>query len=117
MFHVEPEYRRNWASYQRTLKQRNAALKSRSQDPTPWDRPLAEAGETLTAMRRSYLEEIRDPLEGFAQILLPEKSLEINYLPGYDESAGLEESLAAGLSIEPGIGDRPQQARTARSWH
>ena len=98
VFHVEPEYRRNWASYQRTLKQRNAALKNRNQDPTPWDHPLAEAGEILTAMRRSYLEEIRDPLEGFAQILLPEKNLEINYLPGYDESAGLEGSLVAGLA-------------------
>lgn len=97
VFHVEPEYRRNWASYQRALKQRNAALKSRNQDPTPWDRPLAEAGEALTAMRRRYLEEIQDPLEGFAQILLPGKNLAANYLPGYDESVGLEASLAAGL--------------------
>lgn len=97
VFHVEPEYRRRWAGYQRALKQRNAALKGRRQDPAHWDSPLAEAGEVLTAMRRRYLEEIRDPLEGFAQILLPGSSLETKYLPGYDESAGLEESLAAGL--------------------
>ena len=98
VFHVEPEYRRNWASYQRALKQRNAALKSRSQEPERWDPPLVEAGEALTAMRQRYLEEIRDPLEGFAQILLPGLTLEISYLPGYDESAGLAESLAAGLN-------------------
>ncbi len=98
VFHVEPEYRKNWAGYQRALKQRNAALKNRRQDPALWDAPLAEAGEALTAMRRNYLEEIRDPLDGFAQILFPEKSFEINYVPGYDESAGLEESLAAGLA-------------------
>lgn len=97
VFHVEPEYRRGWASYQRALKQRNAALKSRNQDPESWDRPLAEAGETLTAMRRRYLEEIRDPLEGFAQILLPGQDLEASYFPGYDETAGLAESLSAGL--------------------
>ena len=98
MFHVEPEYRRSWASYQRALKQRNAALKGRSQNPEHWDRPLAETGEALTAMRRRYLEEIRDPLEGFAQILLPGVGLETRYLPGYDESAGLAESLSAGLA-------------------
>ena len=97
VFHVEPRYRQSWASYQRALKQRNAALKSRNQDPGHWDHPLAEAGEALTAMRRRYLEEIRDPLEGFAQILLPGLSLETGYLPGYDESAGLAESLSAGL--------------------
>ena len=97
VFHVEPEYRRRWASYQRALKQRNAALKSRNQHPEDWDRPLAEAGEALTAMRRRYLEEVRDPLEGFAQILLPGLGLETSYFPGYDESAGLAESLSAGL--------------------
>lgn len=97
VFHVEPEYRRSWASYQRTLKQRNAALKSRSQDPEHWDHLLVETGEALTVMRRRYLEEIRDPLEGFARILLPAQGLETSYLPGYDESAGLAESLTAGL--------------------
>ena len=97
VFHVEPEYRQSWSSYQRALKQRNAALKSRSQNPEHWDQPLAETGEALTVMRRRYLEEIQDPLEGFAQILLPGQDLEINYLPGYDESAGLAESLSAGL--------------------
>ena len=97
VFHVEPEYRRRWASYQRALKQRNAALKGRDGNPERWDLPLIEAGEALTAMRQRYLEEIRDPLEGFAQILLPGLTLETSYLPGYDESAGLAESLAAGL--------------------
>ena len=97
VFHVEPEYRRRWASYQRALKQRNAALKGRDGNPERWDPPLIEAGEALTAMRQRYLEEIRDPLEGFAQILLSGLTLETSYLPGYDESAGLAESLAAGL--------------------
>ena len=97
VFHVEHKYRGVWAAYQRALKQRNAALKARHQDPTHWDRPLSEAGEALTAMRRSYLEEVLDPIEGFAQILLPGLSLELSFLPGFDESAGLAESLAAGL--------------------
>ena len=97
VFHVEPEYRRCWSSYQRALKQRNAALKNRGQNPEHWDAPLAEAGEALTTMRRRYLEEIRDPLEGFTQILLPGLDLETSYLPGYDDSTGLAESLSAGL--------------------
>ena len=97
VFHVEPEYRRRWASYQRALKQRNAALRSRRQDPGRWDPPLVEAGEALTAMRLRYLEEIQDPLEGFARILVPELGLSVDYLPGYDRTVGLAESLSAGL--------------------
>ena len=97
VFHVEPEYRRLWAVYQRALKQRNAALKSREQDPAAWDPSLAEAGETLTLMRRGYLGEIQDLVDGFAQILFPGQTLETSYQPGYDEERGLADALAAGL--------------------
>ena len=97
VFHVEPEYRRSWAIYQRALKQRNAALKSRKQDPTVWDASLAETGEGLTTMRRGYLEEIRDLVDGFAQILFPGQVLETDYQSGYDEEQGLAGALASGL--------------------
>ena len=99
VFHVEPEYRRRWVAYQRALKQRNATLKARHQDPAQWDSPLVEAGEALTAMRRWYLKEIQDNVEGFARILLPGLTLELSYRPGYDEKKGLAESLSAGLSM------------------
>ncbi len=104
VFHVEPEYRRAWAIYQRALKQRNAALKARRQEPTQWDGPLAEAGEAMHAMRRSYLDEVRDPIEGFAQILLPGLQPEVDYRPGYDVRAGLAAMLAESLDASRAAG-------------
>src|SRR5580700_1565620 len=39
VFHVEPSFVLHWQSYSRTLRQRNAAIKSDA-DPTPWDGEL-----------------------------------------------------------------------------
>ncbi len=97
VFHVEPRYRRVWSSYRRALKQRNAALRARGQNPELWDPTLAETGEELTSLRHRYLDEIRDPLDGFARILFPGVELEVGFLPGYDEDAGLAAALSAGL--------------------
>ena len=83
VFHVEPQYHQAWSTYQRALKQRNAALKERRQDPTHWDAPLVSAGEELDRMRRAYLEEIHDAVEGFAQVLLPNQELKMEYRPGF----------------------------------
>lgn len=104
VFHVEPEYRNAWAAYQRALKQRNAALKARRQDPTQWDAPLATAGDALDAMRRAYLDEVRDPIEGFAQILLPGLAPEVGYRPGYDGRDGLAGALAESLEASRAAG-------------
>ena len=98
VFHVEHDYRPAWAAYQRALKQRNAALKER-QDPRPWNTPLAEAGETMDKYRSRYLDEVRDPIEGFAQILLPGQELEFTYRPGFDREQGLQKSLEAESAV------------------
>ena len=93
VFHVEQGYFPAWAAYRRALRQRNAALRSR-QDPRPWDAPLAQAGEVLDAHRRRYLEEVRDAVDGYSQILLPGQEIGLEYLPGFDAGAGLAKALA-----------------------
>lgn len=60
LFHVEPEFFAVWRRYSRSLKQRNSLLKSGPSTAAllPWDRELADAGESLTRLRQRYLDRL-----------------------------------------------------------
>lgn len=55
VFHVEHVFQDQWASYSRTLKQRNAALQTGA-DHHPWDIELCRLGEALTEARQCFFE-------------------------------------------------------------
>jgi DNA replication and repair protein RecF len=57
VFHVEQDFLRTWRIFQRTLKQRNALLRSGGAEAEldPWDRELAISGAELTSMRQRYV--------------------------------------------------------------
>ena len=55
VFHVEHSFTVHWASYSRTLKQRNAALQGGA-DHRPWDGELSRLGEELTEARARFFE-------------------------------------------------------------
>lgn len=55
VFHVEHPFPAQWASYSRSLKQRNAALQA-SADHHPWDAELCRQGEELTQARERFFE-------------------------------------------------------------
>ena len=59
VFHVEPTFGHHWARYNRALKQRNAALKSRIEFTT-WDSALIEHGAQITTARQATLKRL-DP--------------------------------------------------------
>jgi len=59
VFHVEPSFAGHWARYQRALKQRNAGLKSGVRDLSAWDAILIEAGDAISAARKSALDRLR----------------------------------------------------------
>ncbi len=116
VFHVEPAYRPVWAAYQRALKQRNAALKAR-QDPQPWNATLAEAGEAIDQYRCNYLDEVRDSIDGFAQILLPGQELNFQYRPGFDREEGLQKSLdTASAASRPALATEAGPHRADLEW-
>lgn len=58
VFHVEPGFVPAWRRYQRALKQRNAALKTKrpSAEIHLWDEDLLEAGNLIADQRRRYVE-------------------------------------------------------------
>ncbi len=71
---MEPGFLPVWRRYARALKQRNALLK-RQPAPSalaPWDRELAEAGESLSTLRADYLARLEPILVATAGEFLPE---------------------------------------------
>lgn len=73
LFHVEPDFLPLWRRYARALKQRNALLKRGLRDPQleAWELELTASGETLTARRQDYLEQLQAPLQDILSDLLP----------------------------------------------
>jgi len=97
LFHVEPGFLPVWRNYARALKQRNALLK-RNPAPAalaPWDRELAEAGESLSRLRGDYLARLEPVLATTAQEFLPELGLAgLRFLPGWRrEECSLADAL------------------------
>ena len=99
LFHVEPEFLPVWRRYARALKQRNALLKRAppAHALDPWDRELAETGDTLTALRRVYLDRLDPVLAATAGEFLPEPgAASLRFLPGWRHE---ELSLADALLV------------------
>lgn len=59
VFHVEPGFVELWSRYQRTLRQRNAALRSEPQQALAWEPELIRLGESLAQSRRSLIEQLQ----------------------------------------------------------
>lgn len=55
MFHVEPDFLRQWQAYTRALRQRNAALQAAA-SVAPWTAELVRLGEALTEGRARLLD-------------------------------------------------------------
>jgi DNA replication and repair protein RecF len=94
-FHVKPEFLGAWRQYQRSLRQRNAALKSRQPDAViqVWERSLAEHGGILDRLRLETVVELAGPVNAAAQRLLG-ADLHIEYRPGQAGDSDLAEVLA-----------------------
>src|SRR5690349_17240692 len=52
VFHVEPTFITHWSRYQRSLKQRNAAIKAGSREFEVWNAALVEHGVEIDRARR-----------------------------------------------------------------
>jgi DNA replication and repair protein RecF len=108
LFHVEPGFLPVWRRYARALKQRNALLKRAPAVSAlaPWDRELAEAGESLSRLRGDYLARLEPVLVATAGEFLPELGpAGLRFLPGWrrDESS-LEDALLLGRERDVALG-------------
>lgn len=107
MFHVEQRFLAAWRNYQQALRQRNRALKAGSPEKaiSPWSHSVADAGETLSALRMEYFEVLRPHLVGYLQVALPGISFEITYRQGWSQDEPLLETLQRQFSRDREIGN------------
>jgi DNA replication and repair protein RecF len=98
-FHVEHGFVDVWASYTRTLKQRNAMLRQlqtggpeSSQALAPWDRELAQWGEQLAASRRKTVEALQ-PYWHATVCALSGLKPELTYFQGWARDVPLLQAL------------------------
>jgi len=97
VFHVEPQFIEAWVRYTRTLKQRNAALKSDPAHVSAWDAELARLGEAIAESRRAFIERLQ-PYWHEAVSALSGLEVELHYLRGWSQEQTLAEALAAARS-------------------
>jgi DNA replication and repair protein RecF len=97
-FHVEHDHLKSWRRFRRALKQRNAALKSRS---TPaaiksWNAEFIELSAALDQSRRRALQVTTECLSEYGQGLLGTE-LGFEYQQGWSKDKDLEQCLLEGL--------------------
>ena len=94
-FHVKPGFLDAWRSYQRALRQRNAALKARSGSAAieAWEQALAENGRVLDKLREETIAALAAPVREAAGRLLG-ADLRLEYRPGQAAGQDLAEALA-----------------------
>ncbi|MEO7974943.1 MAG: DNA replication/repair protein RecF [Thermoanaerobaculia bacterium] len=99
VFHVEPDFLRQWRRYQRALRQRNLALRDGAGNDLlePWEVELAQSGTSLAAMRQSYAERLAPILIELLGTFLSELGLGAFSLNrGWKDGMDLTEALVDG---------------------
>jgi DNA replication and repair protein RecF len=93
VFHVKHDFLASWRRYHRILRQRNAALKTEATSSLDiWDGQLAQAGDILADLRRSYLEGLAPKVEEVCEELL-DRPVRLAYRQGWPEGRDLATAL------------------------
>ncbi|MDJ0751849.1 MAG: DNA replication/repair protein RecF [Woeseiaceae bacterium] len=111
-FHVEHEHLATWRRFRRALKQRNAALKSRSPLATiqSWNAEFVELADLLDASRRRALDVAVDCLVEYGEALLGTEL-------GFEYAQGWHRERSLGQALEEGIERDVQQGATQHGPH
>jgi DNA replication and repair protein RecF len=94
VFHVEPQFVDTWVRYTRTVKQRNAALRTQPALASAFDPELARLGEQIAESRRRFIEQLqpywRDTIAALSGL-----DVQLHYSRGWGADATLLDSLTA----------------------
>jgi len=105
VFHVEHRFHDAWRRYQRTLRQRNAALKARQAKVALqiWDQELIEQGTQVAIYRDQYIAEIRPFISNLGRQLLG-LDIEVEHQRGWKRHIDLSAALAQSLLRDQMLG-------------
>lgn len=94
VFHVKHEFLAASKKYNKTLKQRNALLKSRSiESLEPWNKNISEYGTILTNERDSYTKKLNNELRVISKTLLGISDFDLSLKQGWESGVSLLSAL------------------------
>lgn len=99
LFHVEPTFLPAWQRIQRSLKQRNAALKLQLplDEITHWDQLLTEDAEVIDMLRYNTVSDFKTIFNQVLQYFLPDQSILLHYYRGWPGKKSLLDQLQSNL--------------------
>lgn len=105
VFHVEPRFVGAWRRFQTALRQRNAALKARSDSGVvrSWDEEFCAAGSLVAAFRKAYLEDLQEHVGLIANALLG-LPVTLSFRQGWDETVTLDTALVNSWARDAALG-------------
>ena len=94
VFHVEHTYLQTWQQYQKSLRQRNAALRQQLTEKNVrlWDASLIRLAVTMTVQREAYLSRLHPAVERFTHLLL-DMEIEMSYQQGWNQEESLIQAI------------------------
>lgn len=105
-FYLSADFVRAWRQFERTLKQRNAALRNHQsrQELDAWTQELITHSILLEQLRREYIQFLFPKLVNTVNELLIIDGLEINYQPGWDEELDYQDVLRRSIDRDLQLG-------------
>lgn len=105
VFHVEQKdvFLPFWKRYQRIVKQRNAALRTRSlakSQITAWDLEFYEVAEHVCQLRASYISQFKPIFIQLIQEFLEIEEIEMEFYPGWNVKKPFNEVLQESLESD-----------------
>ena len=94
VFHVKHHYSQLWQSFNKVLKQRNAALKEADRQVClGWDEQFVNLGEKISLLRIEYWKLFIPILESLLKEFLPFELIDIKLKKGWNEDLSLNDAL------------------------
>jgi DNA replication and repair protein RecF len=107
LFHVNPDFVKNWKEYEKALKQRNSSLKQRKSryEIAVWNQTLSDSGERINELRQSYINELIPIINNLSTELLPNSHpINIEYKKGWENSYNIMQLLENNIARDQILG-------------
>ncbi len=101
-FYREPGFRDQWSVFQKALKQRNSAIRSKMASDLIccWDRQLAKAGETISLFRQQYIDKVVEEVPALMAMFASDTRLSVHYAQGWPSGKPLADHLRDTLQAD-----------------
>ncbi len=108
MFHVKHDFSHQWTDFSRILKQRNACIRKQVDYSTLayWTELFCLHSRSIAEIREDYVNEIRNELNVFLRLLLPElaNKVSMQYSRGWPQKKELSQVLSQSIEKEASFG-------------